>query len=105
MNAFGDDDRDVKARAASAAAREDEVRSWRNRMIGEWAAGLMGLADVEAYARAVARPGAAPADADVARKVSRDLADSGLVGPAAEVAGKMEEFLAQARARLAQAKR
>jgi hypothetical protein len=41
----------------------------------------------------------------VARKVSRDLADSGLVGPAAEVAGKMEEFLAQARARLAQAER
>jgi hypothetical protein len=104
MNAYGDDDRDVKARAASEAAHEDEVRAWRNLMIGEWAAGMMGLADVQAYARAVARPDTPPADEDVARKVSRDLADSGLAGAAAEVPGKMEEFLAQARAHLAQSR-
>jgi hypothetical protein len=104
MNAFGDDDRGVKARAASEAALEDEVRAWRNRMIGEWAATQMGLADVEGYARAVARPDAAPADEDVVRKVSHDLADSGLTSAAAEVASKMEEFLAQARAQLAQSR-
>jgi hypothetical protein len=102
MSAFGDDGRDARARAASEAAREARVRSRRNLMIGEWAAGLMGLEDVKAYARAVARPDAeAPPDEDIVRKLSRDLADSGLTAPAAEVRTKMEEFLALARAQIA----
>lgn len=102
MSAFGDDGRDARARAASEAAREAHVRSRRNLMIGEWAAGLMGLEDVKAYARAVARPDAeAPPDEDIVRKVSRDLADSGLTAPAAEVRTKMEEFLALARSQIA----
>jgi hypothetical protein len=102
MSAFGDDGREVRARAASEAALEARVRSRRNLMIGEWAAGLMGLDDVHAYARAVARSQAeAPADEDIVRKVSRDLADSGLTAPAGEVRTKMEDFLALARAQMA----
>jgi hypothetical protein len=102
MSAFGDDARDARGRAASEAALEARVRSRRNLMIGEWAAGLMGLDDVHAYARAVARSEAeTPPDEDIVRKVSRDLADSGLAAPAAEVRNKMEDFLALARAQMA----
>ncbi|MBV8682056.1 MAG: DUF1476 domain-containing protein [Caulobacteraceae bacterium] len=101
MSAFGDDGRDARASAASEAALEARVRSRRNLMIGVWAAGLMGLEDVSAYARAVARSEAdTPLDEDIFRKVSRDLADSGLTTSAAEVRTKMEEFLAVARAQM-----
>jgi len=101
MSAFGEDGRDARASAASEAARETRVRSRRNLMIGVWAAGLMGLEDVSAYARAVARSGAeTPLDEDVVRKVSRDLADSGLTVSVAELRTKMEEFLALARAQM-----
>jgi hypothetical protein len=105
MSAFGEDERDVRARAASEAVLEARVRSRRNVMIGEWAAGLMGLDNVAAYARAVARSEVdAPPDEDVIRKVTRDLADSGLAAPAAEVRTRMEEFLALARAQIAGAR-
>ena len=101
MSAFGEDRRDARASAASEAALEARVRSRRNLMIGEWAAGLMGLEDVKAYARAVARSDAdSPLDEDIVRKVSRDLADSGLTVPVAEVRTKMEDFLAMARAQI-----
>ncbi|HEY2051907.1 MAG TPA: DUF1476 domain-containing protein [Caulobacteraceae bacterium] len=101
VNAFGEGP-DAKARAATEAALEARIRSRRNVMIGEWAAGLMGLEDVNAYARAVARPDAeAPPDEDILRKVSRDLVDSGLTVSAAEVRTKMDEFLAMARAQIA----
>jgi hypothetical protein len=84
-------DRALEARAAAL----------RNRMLGEWAGGLMGLANPEAYAAAVSRSQAEqPQDEDVLRKVSHDLADSGLASAAAEVTAKMDEFLAIARARL-----
>ena len=101
MSAFGDDGRDARASAASEAAQEARARSRRNLMIGVWAAGLMGLEDVAAYARAVARSESdSPLDEDIVRKVSRDLADSGLTTSAAEVRTKMEEFLAVARVQM-----
>jgi hypothetical protein len=91
---------------ASAAARDKALESraadLRNHMLGEWAAGLMGLDNPKAYAAAVSRSQAEqPRDEDVHRKVSHDLTDSGLASAAAEVWAKMDEFLAQARARLA----
>ncbi|HEY1926200.1 MAG TPA: DUF1476 domain-containing protein [Caulobacteraceae bacterium] len=101
MSAFGEDERDARASAASEAALEARVRSRRNLMIGEWAAGLMGLEDVKAYARAVARSDAdSPLDEDIVRKVSRDLADSGLTVSVGEVRTRMEDFLAMARAQI-----
>lgn len=87
--------------AAFERTREARASAARNLMLGKWAASLMGLKDAEAYGRAVAKPGnEPPADEDVLRKVSRDLTDSGLAVSITEVRAKMEEFLAQARARL-----
>lgn len=82
-------------------SREGRASAIRNLMIGRWAASLMGLKDADAYGRAVARPGSElPPEEDVLRKVSRDLADSGLAVSITEVRAKMDEFLAQARAQL-----
>jgi hypothetical protein len=90
----------------SAAARDKALEAraadLRNHMLGEWAAGLMGLDNAEGYAAAVSRSQSEqPRDEDVHRKVSHDLTDSGLASAAAEVWAKMDELMALARARLA----
>jgi hypothetical protein len=70
-------------------------------MIGEWAARLMGLENVDDYARAVVKSEIdLPSDEDVLRKVSQDLSGSGLSVPLSEVRSKMDEFLAVARDQL-----
>jgi hypothetical protein len=101
MTILDEHDRPRATDAVAESAREGRASAARNLMLGQWAAGLMGLNDSEAYGRAVARPGVEPpADDDVLRKVSRDLADSGLAVSQGEVLAKMDEFLAQARAQL-----
>jgi len=101
MRILNEDDRGQTSDAGLERTREGRAEAARNFLLGQWAASLMGLKDAEAYARAVARGGATtPNDEDVLRKVSRDLADSGLSISLGEVHGKMEEFLALARARL-----
>ena len=70
-------------------------------MLGEWAARLMGLENVEDYANAVVKSEVdLPADEDVLRKVSQDLSGSGLAVPQSEVYAKMDEFLAIARGQI-----
>jgi hypothetical protein len=101
MSILDAQDQGYSSQAAFDSTREDRALAARNLMLGQWAAGRMGLKDGEAYARAVAKPGhEPPTDEDVLRKVSRDLADSGLAISLGDVHAKMEEFLAQARAQL-----
>ncbi len=70
-------------------------------MLGEWAARLMGLSNVEDYAKVVVKSEVdQPSDDDVLRKVSQDLAGSGLSVAAHEVRAKMDEFLAVARGQI-----
>lgn len=72
----------------------------RNRMLGLWAAGLMGLSEdhVEEYARAVVKSDfEQPGDEDVLRKVFKDLSASGTKVTEGAVRGKMDELLAIAR--------
>ena len=58
----------------------------------------MGLEDVEDYAQAVVKSHfEQPGDEDVLRKVSKDLAGSGLRGERRRGARKMDEFMAVAR--------
>jgi len=101
MRILNEDDRGQTSDAGLERTREGRAEAARNLLLGQWAADLMGLKDGDAYARAVARGGATgPHDEDVLRKVSRDLADSGLSISLGEVHAKMEEFLALARAQL-----
>lgn len=77
---------------------EFKATARRNRLLGEWAAGLMGLATVEEYARAVVKSDfEQPGDEDVLRKVAGDLKGSGVSVSEGEVRMKMDELLAQAR--------
>ena len=70
----------------------------RNRLLGQWAAGLMGLESVEEYAKAVVKSDfEQPGDEDVLRKVSQDLSGAGVKVSEGEVRSKMDELLAVAR--------
>ena len=80
------------------AEQEFKATARRNRMLGEWAAGLMGLESTEEYVRAVVKSDfEQPGDEDVLRKVWGDLKGSGLDTSEGEVRMKMDELLAQAR--------
>ena len=84
----------------SKIARDEELdllaKAQRNRQLGLWAAGKMGLEGphVDEYANAIVK---SEADEDVLRKVAKDLSASGLKVSEGEVMGKMDEFLAIAR--------
>jgi hypothetical protein len=83
-------DQDVEFRAVAR----------RNRMLGVWAAGLMGLegSHVEEYAKAVVKSDfEQPGEEDVLRKVAKDLSGAGLKVTEGAVRGKMDELLAVAR--------
>ncbi len=72
----------------------------RNRALGQWAAGLMGLQaqHVDEYAKAVVKSDfEQPGEEDVLRKVFEDLKGSGVSVSEGEVRMKMAELLAQAR--------
>ena len=94
------DDREMGSEKKFANDQELEFRatSRRNRMLGEWAGRLMGLESVDDYAQAVLKSHfEQPGDEDVLRKVSEDLAASGLAASVGEVKAKMDEFMAVAR--------
>jgi hypothetical protein len=99
------DDREKGFEKKFATEKEQEFRAMarRNRMLGEWAAGLMGLQNVADYAQAVVKSDfEQPGDEDVLRKVSKDLSGSGLSVGEGEVRAKMDEFLAIARGQLSE---
>lgn len=82
-------------------AHDEELRfkamARRNKLLGLWAAGVLGKsgADAEAYAKEVVLADFEEAgDNDVLRKVTKDLADKGI--GEAEIRARMNELLAQA---------
>lgn len=86
-------------------AHDQELRfkaeARRNKLLGLWAGGLLGKADVDAYAKEVVAADFEEAgDADVLRKVSGDLKAGGVAISDEEIRAKMQEFLAQAVAQI-----
>src|SRR5271165_2438252 len=101
MSTFSDREQGFEGKFAHDQEQEFRAAARRNRMLGEWAARRMGLENVEDYARAVVKSEIdQPGDDDVLRKVSQDLAGSGLSVPISEIRGKMDEFLAIARGQI-----
>jgi hypothetical protein len=80
------------------------IAARRNRLLGLWAAGRLGLAPgepAEAYARTVvAADFAAPGDDDVVEKVRADLAAAGIAVTEAEVRAELARAAREARAQL-----
>ena len=98
MSTFDEREKGFERKFANDQELEFKATARRNRMLGEWAAGLMGLENVAEYAKAVVKSDfEQPGDEDVLRKVSQDLSGAGLSVGEGELRVKMDELLAQAR--------
>ena len=100
MTTFDDRERGFEKRFALDQEQEFKAGARRNRALGEWAAGLMGLQEkhIAEYAQAVVKSDfEQPGDDDVLRKVFEDLKGAGVAITEGEVRMKMDELLAQAR--------
>jgi hypothetical protein len=88
-------------------ARDEELRfkatARRNRMLGQWAAGELGLSgpDAEEYVKAVVRADfASPGDDDVIAKVLGDFKVKGVAASEADIRQRIIEFMEQAIAQI-----
>lgn len=100
MTTFDDREQAFENKFAHDEELEFKSVARRNRMLGVWAAGLMGLegGHVEEYANAVVRSEVDhPGDEDVLRKVFKDLSASGTKITEGAVRSKMDELQAIAR--------
>jgi len=98
MSTFDEREKGFEKKFALDAEQEFKASARRNRMLAEWAAGLMGLESVEEYVRAVVKSDfEQPGDDDVLRKVFGDLKGAGETVSEGDVRMKMDELLAQAR--------
>ena len=81
MTTFDDRERAFESQYARDEEMQFRITARRNRLMGEWAAGLMGLTEVEAtsYAKDVVRADFEEAgDEDVIRKLLGDLTSAGV---------------------------
>jgi hypothetical protein len=100
MTSFDDREKAFEAKFAHDAEMAFKAGARRNKLLGLWAADLMGKtgADAEAYALEVIKADFEEAGhEDVVRKVAADLGD---LADAAAIRAKMEELLAVAKAQL-----
>lgn len=100
MTTFDKRERGFESKFALDQEQEFKAGARRNRLLGEWAAGLMGLEvpHIAEYAKAVVKSDfELPGDEDVLRKVFEDLKGSGVEIRESDVRMKMDELLAQAR--------
>ena len=100
MTTFENRERGFESKFALDQEQEFKAAARRNRMLGEWAAGLMGLQGdhVAEYAKAVVKSDLElPGDDDVLRKVFEDLKGTGVTVSEGDVRNKMGEYLAVAR--------
>jgi hypothetical protein len=100
MTTFDDREQGFEKKFALDQEQEFKASARRNRALGEWAAGLMGLQDkhIAEYAQAVVKSDfEQPGEDDVLRKVFEDLKGAGVTITEGEVRMKMAELLAQAR--------
>ncbi|SRR5208282_399210 len=101
MSTFDEREKGFERQYVSEQEQEFLAHARRNRLLGEWAARLMGLTNIADYAKAVVRSELdQPGDEDVLRKVTQDLSGSGLSVSEGEVRAKMDEFLAIARGQI-----
>ena len=105
MAGFDDREKGFEAKFKVDQELEFKINARLNRLLGDWAGELMGLAGeaLDAYAKEVVvadfdRPG----DADVVEKVLKDLADKDIAMEEADIRKKMDELRAVAREQLSQ---
>ena len=102
MTTFDDRERAYEAKFAHDADLRFKAEARRNRLLGEWAAGLLGKTgdDARAYAMTVVTSDfEEPGEEDVFRKVQTDLQD---VTDDATIRAKMTELMTEARRQVAE---
>ncbi len=100
MTTFDEREQGFEAKFAHDQDIEFRAAARRNRLLGVWAGGLMGLetSHLEDYAKAVVKSELEqPGDEDVLRKVFEDLKGAGVQVSEGDVRLKMAEFLAVSR--------
>ena len=104
MTTFDDRERGYEAKFAHDADLRFRAEARRNRLLGEWAAGLLGKTgdDARTYAMAVVTSDfSEPGDEDVFRKLEADLAG---LADAATIRAKMAELVHIARVQVIEEK-
>ena len=104
MSGFDDREKGFEAKYRVDQELEFKINARRNRLLGAWAAELMGVAGeaAEAYAKdVVAADFDNPGDDDVVQKVLKDLADKDVAMEEADIRKKMDELRAVAREQFA----
>jgi hypothetical protein len=99
MSSFNEREKGFENKFAHDQDLKFKAEQRRNKLLGEWAAGLMGMsgAAVEDYVKAVRKADlASKGDTDVLHKVVKDFAEKGIKMSEADIAKKMHEFLAEA---------
>ncbi|MBX7526101.1 DUF1476 domain-containing protein [Qipengyuania vesicularis] len=100
MTDFKDRERGEETKFAFDQETEFKIAARRNRLLGEWAAGLMGLTEEEtdAYKKAVVQADFEEAgDEDVVRKLLGDLTAAECDVSEADIRAKLEECSVEAR--------
>jgi hypothetical protein len=100
MTTFDDRERAFEAKYARDEEMQFRIIARRNRLLGEWAARLMGLnaAEADSYARDVVRADFEEAgDDDVVRKVLGDLTSAGVDADEAKIRDALGHKMVEAR--------
>lgn len=100
MTDFKDRQRGEEAKYAMDEETAFKIAARRNRLLGEWAAGLMELTpeEADAYKKAVVQADFEEAgDEDVIRKVLGDLTAAGSEVTEADIRAKLDECTVEAR--------
>ncbi|NKN36522.1 DUF1476 domain-containing protein [Agrobacterium sp. a22-2] len=97
MSGISDREKAFENKFAHDQELKFKAEARRNKLLGLWAAGLLGHADADAYAKEVVASDFEEAgDEDVFRKVRGDLTAGGVTVSDDEIRAKMLELLAQA---------
>ncbi|MDO9417127.1 DUF1476 domain-containing protein [Pararhizobium sp.] len=95
MTGFNDREKAFEGKFALDQELKFRAEARRNKLLGQWAAGLMGKADVDAYAKEVVASDFEEAgDEDVFRKIRGDFDAAGVTQSDADIRSKMLELLA-----------
>lgn len=97
MTTFDDREKGFEKKFAHDQDLKFRAESRRNKALAEWAAGKLGITDVDAYVKDVRKADLAEkGDDDVVRKVKGDFDAKGVAVTEEEIRAKLGEFLAKA---------
>lgn len=101
MSSMNDREKAFENKYAHDQEKRFRVIARRNKLLGQWAGGLMGKGDVDAYAKEVVSADFEEAgDEDVVRKVVADFEAAGMAKSAEDIRAKLLELLPVAEAQI-----